>query len=52
MRNNLIKQFGNAFATLAAAARAASAVDNGNAPRVNDLKELGIDPAAFRNIKR
>lgn len=52
MRNNLFNRVAQTVATFAAAARAASAVDNGNAPRANDLKELGIDPAAFRAIKR
>jgi hypothetical protein len=52
MPDNLIKRFNRAFATLAAAARAANAVDSGHAPRTNDLKELGIDPVAFKSIRR
>lgn len=52
MRNNLIARLGKTFSTLAAAARAANAVDNGSAPRAGDLKELGIDPVAFRSINR
>lgn len=52
MRNNLFSRIGRGFATLAAAARVASAVDNGTAARTEDLKELGVDPVAFRQIKR
>jgi hypothetical protein len=52
MPNKLIKQFHKTFATLAAAARAASSVDGGSAPRSSDLRTLGIDPAAFKSIQR
>ena len=52
MQNTLIKRFHETFATLAAAARAAGAVDVGRKPKSEDLKTLGIEPAAFRHIGR
>ena len=52
MPSKFIRRFHKTFATLAAAARAASDVDNGRTPANNDLKALGIEPAAFRSIQR
>lgn len=41
------------FATVFGSAVAVSAaVEGGRAPKSNDLKTLGIDPAAFRSIGR
>lgn len=50
-KNALTLSFHRTFAALAAAARAASAVDSRRNPRSEDLKTLGIDPAAYRNVQ-
>jgi hypothetical protein len=50
MPNKLIRNFHRTFATLAAAARASSAVQARRAPRAEDLRALDIDPASFRRI--
>lgn len=49
-KNALTLSFHRTFAALAAAARAANAVDTCRAPRSDDLKALGIDPADYRRI--
>ena len=49
-KNALTLSFHRTFAALAAAARAASAVESRREPRGEDLKTLGIDPAAYRRI--
>ena len=46
----LTQKFHRAFVALAAARRAANAVDAHRAPSQDDLRTLGIDPAAFRNV--
>ncbi len=50
-KNALTLSFHRTFAALAAAARAASAVESHRSPRGQDLKTLGIDPAVFRNVQ-
>ncbi len=50
-KNALTLSFHRTFAALAAAARAANAVDSRRAPRSEDLKTLGIDEAAFRQVQ-
>ena len=50
-KNALTLSFHRTFAALAAAARAAGAVESRRTPRSEDLKTLGIDPAQFRNVQ-
>ena len=50
-KNALTLSFHRTFAALAAAARAAGAVESNRSPRGGDLKTLGIDPAAYRNVQ-
>ena len=50
-KNALTLSFHRTFATLAAAARAASAVEARRAPRAADLRALGIDPADFGRVQ-
>jgi hypothetical protein len=50
-KTKLTRRFHETFAALAAAARAASAVESHRTPRGEDLKTLGIDPAAFGRLK-
>lgn len=50
MPNKIVRRFHRTFAVLAAAARAAGAVESHRAPRARDLAELGIDPDAFKRI--
>jgi hypothetical protein len=49
-KSPLTLSFHRTFAALAAAARAASAVESRRTPHREDLKALGIDPAAYRRI--
>lgn len=42
--------FHRTFAALAAAVRAASAVESHRNPRGEDLRTLGIDPEQFRRL--
>ncbi|MBB2752114.1 UNVERIFIED_ORG: hypothetical protein GGI57_002813 [Rhizobium aethiopicum] len=44
--------FGRAFAVLGAANAVSAAVEAGRRPRARDLRELGIDPAAFGQASR
>lgn len=48
----LTQRFRAAFAALAAASRAANAVESSRTPRGEDLRTLGIDPATFSRIGR
>ena len=50
-KNSLTRSFQRTFAALAAAARAASAVEARRAPRNEDLKTLGIEPDQFNNVR-
>lgn len=50
MSNAVVRKFHRTFATLAAAARAASAVEARRMPSEADLKKLEIDPRVFRGI--
>jgi hypothetical protein len=50
-KNALTRSFHRTFAALAAAARAASAVEAHRTPKARDLEALGIDPAAFKNVQ-
>ena len=50
-KSALTLSFHRTFAALAAAARAASAVEARRAPRGEDLKTLGIDPTSFQRIQ-
>ena len=50
-RSALTLSFHRTFAALAAAARAASAVESRRSPRGADLRALGIDEAAFRRVQ-
>ena len=50
-KSALTLSFHRTFAALAAAARAASAVESRRVPRGEDLKALGIDEAAFRRVQ-
>jgi hypothetical protein len=50
-KSALTLSFHRTFAALAAAARAASAVESRRNPRSEDLKTLGIDEAAFRRVQ-
>ncbi len=50
-KSALTLSFHRTFAALAAAARAASALDSRRTPRSEDLKILGIDEAAFRQVQ-
>ncbi len=52
MTKTLVSRFHRTFAALAAAARAANAVEAGGNPRGRDLDALGIDRTDFRNINR
>lgn len=51
MRTTTMKRFHAGFATLAAAIRAASAVEAHRIPAARDLRTLEIDPETFRNIR-
>lgn len=51
MPNKTILRFRDAFAALAAAARAANAVDSGRRPQARDLRTLDIDPRSFNGIQ-
>lgn len=50
-KNALTLSFHRTFAALAAAARAANAVESRRMPRGEDLKTLGIDADTFRRIE-
>ena len=50
MANALVRNFHRTFAALAAAARAASAVEARRMPSEADLKKLEIEPRVFRGI--
>jgi hypothetical protein len=50
MTNALVRNLHRTFATLAAAARAASAVEARRMPSEGDLKKLEIEPRVFRGI--
>jgi hypothetical protein len=50
-KSALTLSFHRTFAALAAAARAASAVESRRTPRGEDLKALGIEPDAFRRVQ-
>ena len=50
-RSALTLSFHRTFAALAAAARAASAVESRRVPRGEDLKALGIEPAIYQRIQ-
>ena len=52
MTNAFVRNVTRTFGALAAAARAANAVDSRRNPRAQDLVTLGIDPTAFRDINR
>ena len=52
MANALVRNLNRTLGALAAAARAADAVERHRAPRRQDLQALGIDPVAFGNIGR
>nr|WP_250807290.1 hypothetical protein [Neorhizobium tomejilense] len=43
---------GNLIGILGAAVNAAAAVENRRNPRSADLRTLGIDPAAFPDVRR
>ena len=49
-KTSLLAHAGSFFAILGAASAAAGAVEVHRAPRARDLRTLGIDPAAFKNI--
>ena len=51
MAKTLVRRFHRTFAALAAAARAANAVEEHRRPQSSDLKTLGIDPAAFDSMR-
>jgi hypothetical protein len=51
MPNKTILRFRDAFTALAAAARAANAVDSGRRPQARDLRILDIDPHGFDRIR-
>lgn len=42
---------GRAIAVFGAASAAAAAVESNRAPRERDLRTLGIDPKAFKNVR-
>ena len=50
MANKLVRRLHRTFATLAAAARAANAVEVHHRPHTRDLETLGIDPTAFNRL--
>lgn len=52
MTNRFSRSLKSAAGTIAAAFRVGNAVDNGDRPRREDLDTLGIDPGAFRAIRR
>ena len=52
MANAFVRNINRTFGMLAAASRAASAVEAHGRPRRQDLVTLGIDPKAFRGISR
>lgn len=49
-KNTLTRSFHRTFAALAAAARAASAVESHRTPSGEDLRTLGIDREQFRRL--
>ena len=51
MPNAIVRNFQRTFATLAAAARAAHAVESRRHPSAADLKTLEIDRKAFTGIR-
>jgi len=51
MRTTTMKRFHTGFATIAAAIRAASAVEAHRTPAARDLRTLDIDPETFRHIR-
>ncbi len=50
MTSRFVRSLKSVAGTIAAAARAGSAVEEGRRPRRQDLDALGIDPGAFRAI--
>ena len=50
MARTLVRRLHRTFATLAAAARAANAVEDSHRPQARDLETLGIDPRAFNRL--
>lgn len=50
-KSALTLSFHRTFAALAAAARAANALDSRRRPRAEDLRTLGIDETTFRNVQ-
>ncbi|MGA0540032.1 hypothetical protein ACO2Q5_05490 [Neotabrizicola sp. VNH66] len=49
--NSFLNSVGQVFTTLGAASRAASAVRSHRVPDTLTLRQLGIDPEAFRRIR-
>ena len=49
-KNALFRSFHRTFAALAAAARAAGAVESHHTPRGEELRTLGIDREQFRRL--
>lgn len=52
MAKTLVRNLNRALGALAAAARAADAVERHRTPRRQDLQALGIDPVAYGTIGR
>lgn len=50
-KTSLLARAGGLFAIIGAAGASAAAVEAHRAPRVRDLKTLGINPAAFKHIE-
>lgn len=48
----LLSAIGDIFTTFGSAVAASRAVEAGRKPRANDLRKLGMDPAAFDKIGR
>ncbi|CCV03240.1 conserved hypothetical protein [Mesorhizobium metallidurans STM 2683] len=48
----LFSAIGDIFTTFGSAVAASRAVEAGRKPRANDLRKLGMDPAAFDKIGR
>ncbi|HEY0853802.1 MAG TPA: hypothetical protein VGD86_03160 [Devosia sp.] len=51
MTKTVIREFHRTFKALAAAARAANAVEEQRRPQARDLQTLGIDPGAFDSVR-
>ena len=48
----LFSAIGDIFTTFGSAVAVSRAVESGRKPRANDLRKLGMDPAAFDKIRR